>query len=103
MPQFIDSSGEIEIVSLSSRAARFTLGERVQLVFKLVDIANPPYKLSVTSPNGKIIVDQIIRDLPTGEPQSPPPFEFTPSITGVYKVEIREMRGRAYGKGDLKV
>jgi hypothetical protein len=102
MAQFIDSSGEIEIVSLS-RSSRFTLGERVQLIFKLVDAPNPPYKLTVTSPNGKIIVDQIIRDLPTGEPQSAPPFEFTPSVTGVYKIEMREMRGRAYGKGDLKV
>lgn len=103
MAQFIESSGEIEIVSLFSRAQRFTIGDRVQLIFKPIDEPNPPYQLRVVSPTGKQIVDTILRALPTGEPQSAPPFEFAPSVSGTYKVEIREMKGRAFGKGDLKI
>lgn len=103
MPQIIDSAGEIEIVVVSSRAAKFTMGERVSLVFRPIDAPNPPYTLRITSPSGKSIVDTIVRSLPTGEPQSAPPFEFSPSVLGVYTIELKESKGRAYGKGSLKI
>lgn len=103
MPHLIDSSGEIEIISLSSRISAFAIGDRVQLIFKPIDAPNPPYQLKVTSPSGKTIVDAIVRSLPTGEPQSAPPFEFVPTATGVYRVRIAEMRGRAYGEGKLQI
>jgi hypothetical protein len=103
MAYVIESSGEIEIISLASRTKKFAMGDRVQLVFKPIDQPNPPYTLRVLSPTGRSIVDTIVRDLPTGEAQSAPPFEFSPSVNGIYVVEIREMKGRAYGKGDLKV
>jgi hypothetical protein len=103
MAYVIESSGEIEIISLASRTKKFAMGDRVQLIFKPIDTPNPPYKLKVTSPTGKSIVDTLIRALPTGEPQSAPPFEFSPSVNGIYIVEIRESNGRAFGKGDLKV
>lgn len=103
MPQILDSSGEIEIVIVSSRVAKFAIGDRVQLVFRPIDAPSPPYTLRVTSPTGKSIVDTIIRTLPTGEPQSAPPFEFSPSVLGVYTVELKESRGRAYGKASLKI
>ena len=38
-----------------------------------------------------------------GEPQSAAPFEFVPSVHGIYRIEIREMRGRAFGRGNLKI
>ncbi|MEZ4294512.1 MAG: hypothetical protein R3B70_06020 [Polyangiaceae bacterium] len=99
MAYFTDSSGEIEIISVSSAS----VGDRVKLVFKPIDEPNPPYTLSVTSPTGSSIVDTVLRALPTGEPQSAPPFEFSPSVPGLYRVRIAEMRGRAYGEGKLKI
>lgn len=103
MPQFTDSSGEIEIVVTNSRVGAFSIGDRVALIFRPIDEPNPPYKLKVTAPSGATIVDTIIRSLPTGEPQSAPPFEFSPSVLGLYKIDIREMNGRAFGTGKLKI
>lgn len=103
MAHFIDSSGEIEIISLQSRSHAFAIGDRVQLIFKPIDQPNPPYKLKVTAPSGKTIVDTIVRSLPTGEPQSAPPFEFSPSVAGTYLVELHETKGRAFGSGKLKI
>lgn len=103
MAQVTESSGEIEIISLSPRMQAFSIGDKVQLVFKPIDQPNPPYQLKVWSPAGKPIVDTIVRDLPTGEPQSAPPFEFLPTATGIYRIRIGEMRGRAYGEGKLKI
>ena len=103
MAQFIESSGEIEIVSLSPRLRAFTIGDKVQLIFRPIDAPNPPYQLKVTSPSGKGIVDTIVRALPTGEPQSAPPFEFLPAVPGIYRIRISEMRGRAFGEGKLKI
>ncbi len=103
MSHVIESSGEIEIISLVSRTKRFEPGDRIQLIFKPIDAQTPPYKLRIVSPTGKGIVDTIIRDLPTGEPQSAAPFEFSPAVAGVYVVEIRSMKTSAYGKADLKI
>lgn len=103
MAHLTESSGEIEIISLSPRLQSFSIGDKVQLVFKPIDAVNPPYTLKVWSPSGKAIVDTIVRSLPTGEPQSAPPFEFLPSASGIYRIRISEMRGRAYGEGKLKI
>lgn len=99
----IDSTGEIEIINYPARLHKYSVGDRVQLIFRPIDEPNPPYQLKISSPSGSSIVDTIIRALPTGEPQSPPPFEFVPSAGGMYNVEIREMRGRAKGIGKLKI
>lgn len=103
MAHLTESSGEIEIISISPRLHAFTIGDKIQLVFKPIDAPNPPYQLKVVSPSGKSIVDTIVRDLPTGEPQSAPPFEFLPTATGIYVIRISEMRGRAFGEGKLKI
>lgn len=103
MAQFTDSSGEIEIVVQNSRVAAFSIGDRVQLIFRPIDAPNPPYKLKVTSPSGTMIVDTIVRSLPTGEPQSAPPIEFSPSVLGTYTIDIRETKGRSFGTGKLKI
>lgn len=103
MAHVTESSGEIEIISVVSRTKKFEPGDRIQLIFKPIDEPTPPYKLRILSPTGKQIVDTIIRDLPTGEPQSAPPFEFSPAVTGLYVVEIRAMKGSAFGKADLKI
>jgi len=103
MAHLIESSGEIEIIPQSPGSRAFSIGDRVKLVFTPINEPNPPYQLKVTAPSGSTIVDTIIRALPTGEPQSGPPFEFSPSVSGIYKIDIREMRGRAFGVGKLKI
>jgi hypothetical protein len=103
MAEFIESSGEIEILCVSRQFRTLSAGDKVELVFKPIDAPNPPYQLKVTSPSGKTIVDVTIRALPTGDPQSPPPFECLPSVNGDYRIEIRERNGRSYGACKLKV
>jgi hypothetical protein len=36
-------------------------------------------------------------------PQSPPPVEFVVSSPGVYRIEIKEIRGRNSGEARLRV
>jgi hypothetical protein len=110
MAASVDSSGEIEVTCFPIGPVqrmrvfdRVTIGDRLALVFTPIDEMNPPYQLKITSPSGANILDTIIRDLPTGLPQSPPPVEFVVSARGVYRVEIREMRGRQRGEASVKI
>ena len=50
-----------------------------------------------------MVVDRILRDLPTGLPQSEPPIELVVSLRGNYAIEIREVRGNLWGKATLRV
>ena len=112
MSALIELSGEIEIFCYPSGTATrnsvpffdaVTVGDRLSLVFTPNDGTSPPYALRIFSPSGANILDTIVRDLPTGTPQSPPPIEFVVSAKGVYRVEIREMRGRQYGEAKGRV
>lgn len=113
MPGPIDSSGDIEVFAHLSGAANsrnsvpsydaIGVGERVSLLFLPGDGSSPPYMLKIVSPSGATIIDTILRDLPTGAPQTPPPFEFVVSARGNYRIEIREMRGRQRGEATLRV
>jgi hypothetical protein len=112
MSATIESSGEIEIfcfpagVSTRSSVLFFdsvSVGDRLSLVFGANEGASPPFSLKVVSPSGATILDNIVRDLPTGLPQSPPPIEFVVSAKGVYRIEIREMRGRQRGEAKVRV
>ncbi len=80
-----------------------TVGDRLSLVFTPGDGANAPYSLKIFSPSGANILDTILRDLPTGLPQSPPPIEFVVSAKGVYQVVISELRGRQRGVAKVRV
>lgn len=109
----IESSGDIEIFCYpggggSSRASAsyfesVTVGDRMSLVFNPGDHTTPPYGLKIFSPTGKNILDNVLRELPTGQPQSPPPVEFVVSSPGVYRIEIKEIRGRQSGEARLRV
>lgn len=112
MSSYFESSGDIEVTaSLSSAAARpgnrlfgaITAGDRIYLVFTPIDATSPPYALKIVSPSGATIMDTILRDLPTGLPQSPPAAEFVVAAKGTYRIEIREMKGRQRGEATLKV
>jgi hypothetical protein len=112
MSALIEYSGEIEVFCYPSGASTrnsvpffdaVTVGDRLSLVFTSNDGTSPPYSLKIVSPSGATIVDSIVRDLPTGLPQSPPPVEFVVSAKGVYRIEIREMRGRQRGEAKVRV
>ena len=99
MARTIDSVGDIETVCKTDPA---TAGEEVRLIF-IAEDAEPPFNLKVKSPTGQIIVERVIRDLPTGKPQSAPPISFTPSVAGEYKVEIKQLYGKQKGDALLRV
>jgi hypothetical protein len=109
----IDSTGDFEVFAHIAGAANsrssvpsydsIAVGDRVSLLFLPGDGSAPPYSLKIFSPSGVNIIDTIVRDLPTGAPQSPPPFEFVVSARGNYRIEIREQRGRQKGEATLRV
>jgi hypothetical protein len=112
MSALIELSGEIEIFCYPSGSGTRTsvpffdtvgVGDRLSLVFGPADDTSPPYALKIFSPSGANILDMIVRDLPTGTPQSPPPIEFVVSVKGLYRVEIREQRGRQRGEARVRV
>lgn len=112
MPGPIDCSGPIEAFCLqvdapSSRRSvhsfdAISAGDRVALCF-VADGSSPPYSLRVRSPAGALVIDRLLRELPTGQPQSEPPIEMVVSTPGVYQIELKEVRGTQYCKATLHV
>ena len=49
------------------------------------------------------IVERVLRELPTGQPQSAPPITFTVSSAGDYKIEIKQLYGKQKGDAVLRV
>jgi hypothetical protein len=96
----IESVGDIETVCKTDPAKA---GEEVKLVFHSDDDMDPPFSLKVKSPSGKVIVERVIRDLPTPRPQSAPPITFTASSPGEYKIEIKQLYGKAKGEAVLRI
>jgi|HubBroStandDraft_4_1064222.scaffolds.fasta_scaffold63519_2 hypothetical protein len=115
MSSVLESSGDIEIFCYPSTISptigrssvpffdAVTIGDRLSLVFAPGDSTTPPYALKIFAPSGANILDSIVRSLPTGTPQSPPPIEFVVSARGVYRIEIREFKGRQSGEAKLRV
>ena len=108
----IESSGDIEIYCHPARSSnrgtvpffdKIPAGERLSLVFVPSETSIPPYALRVFSPSGANILDTLVRDPPTGAPQSPPPIEFVVSSPGVYRIEVRSLTGRQRGDAKIRV
>ena len=111
----LESSGDIEIFCYPSTVSpsigrssvpfyeSVGIGDRLSLVFTPGDGTSPPYGLRIFSPTGTNILDTIVRSLPTGTPQSPAPIEFVVSARGIYRIEIRELKGRQTGEAKLRV
>lgn len=78
------------------------VGDRVSLCFG-GDDTKPPYSLKIRAPGGSVVIERMIRELPTGRPQSEPPIEFVVSSRGAYLIEIKEVRGTNWGKATLNV
>jgi hypothetical protein len=95
-----ENVGDIETISQTDPAR---IGDLVKLVFRSDDEAEPPFNVRVKSPSGQVIVERVLRELPTGRPQSAPPVQFTASAIGAYKVEIWQLYGKQRGTATLNV
>lgn len=95
MPPVIEVTGSIETVL---GASSVKVGDTAKLVFRASDDSEPPFTCKVTSPAGKVIVERVLRDLPTGKPQSAPPITFVIAQGGTYKVDIWQLYGKSRGQ-----
>jgi hypothetical protein len=100
VPRNIENSGDIETICQTDPAVA---GETVKLVFRSDDDAAPPFTVKIKAPSGKIIVERVLRELPTGKPQSAPPISFTASAPGDYKIEVTQLYGKQRGDAVLHV
>lgn len=101
MPRPIDSSGEIE--TMLHGDFNLVVGDRVALVFHAIDDPLPPIEVVIQSPAGQKILERVLRELPTGLPQSAPPVEFVPSAKGIYQIQVKELRGKQRGNATLRI
>jgi hypothetical protein len=96
----IESSGAIDI---RCNTHGLLANKKAQLTFHAWDDASPPFQLTVVAPSGQVILDRLLRCLPTGDPQAPPPITFS-VLRGEYKITITELHGgKAQGKATLRV
>ncbi len=96
----IQSSGDIETIC---ETPGLTSGQTARVVFRAWDDVSPPFTIKVRAPHGKIILDRVLRDLPTGRPQSAPPVTFTVPTAGDYHLTIGELYGKSSGEATLTV
>lgn len=96
----VESSGSIETVCNTPGAK---VGDTLKLVFRALDDSEPPYTVKIISPAGKVVVERVLRELPTGRPQSAPPLTFTAPAEGDYRVEIWQLYGKSRGQATLRV
>ncbi|HZO12442.1 MAG TPA: hypothetical protein VFB62_04265 [Polyangiaceae bacterium] len=100
MAATIQSSGDIESICQS---ADVSAGSTAKIVFRTWDDASPPFTVKVKGPDGKTILDRVIRDLPTGKFQSAPPVSFSVESAGQYRIEIKELYGSKLGEATLTI
>ncbi|MFO0593101.1 MAG: hypothetical protein U0441_36500 [Polyangiaceae bacterium] len=100
MARTLESTGDIETISQTDPV---TTGDTVKLVFRAEDDAEPPFTVKIKSPSGKVILERVLRELPTGKPQSAAPLTFTVSATGDYRIEIKRLNGKERGDAILRV
>lgn len=100
MARTLESSGDIETISQTDPVH---IGDTVKLVFRAEDDAEPPFTVKIKSPSGKVILERVLRELPTGKPQSAPPLTMTVSAAGDYKIEIKQLQGKQKGEAVLRV
>lgn len=101
MPAKVDYSGGIE--SICQDPGALAPGMTAKLVFRAWDDVSPPVTIKVRAPDGTIILDRVIRELPTGSPQSGAPVTFLVAAAGTYQVHIKELYGQVEGSAKLVV
>jgi hypothetical protein len=100
VPARIENTGDIEVIL---QVSAISPGATASLIFKAWDDVSPPMTVKVRGPDGKILLERVIRDLPTGKPQSAPPITFLVAVVGAYKIEISQLYGSAAGHATLHV
>ena len=100
MPRTVENSGDIETICAQDPVRA---GDTVNLVFRADDDATPPFNMRIKSPTGKTILERVLRELPTGKPQSAAAVQFTASAAGEYKIEIWQLYGKMRGDTILRV
>ena len=99
MPATLETHGDIEVRCDTGSLAP---NRMAKLVFRAYDDASPPFQILIVAPSGNIILKRVIRVLPTGEPQSPPPVSFS-VVAGDYQITVSELKGSAEGHATLSV
>ena len=100
MARTVDNTGDIETYS---KADPVNAGDLVSLIFRADDEINPPFNIRIKSPSGTVILERVLRELPTGKPQSAGPVTFTASAPGEYKIEVWQLYGKQRGDAILRV
>ena len=100
MPRTIENHGSIEILTLTDPVEP---GDTVKLVFHHEDDVDPPLRVRIFSPSGERIFERVLREVPNGTPQSPPPLEFTAMLPGNYKILLEQLHGALRGEAVLFV
>src|SRR5262249_22462608 len=96
----IDNFGDIETLATPDPAR---VGDQVSLIFRSGADPSPPFQLRIRSPSGKLIVETVMRELPTDVAQSGKPITFVVSTVGDYKVEIKQLSGKQRGEAIIHV
>lgn len=100
MARTLESTGDIETICQTDPVHA---GDTVKLVFRAEDDAEPPFTVKIKSPSGKVILERVLRELPTGKPQSAPALALTVSAAGDYKIEVTQLYGKQRGDAILHV
>ncbi len=99
MPATLETQGDIEIICETTDLAP---NKNAKLVFRTWGAAQPPYQIVVRAPSGKVIVKRVIRQLPTGDPQSAPPVSFSVQ-KGEYEISVSQLKGGVEGHATLVI
>jgi hypothetical protein len=101
VPARIEFSGGIE--SICQDSAALSAGMTAKIVFKLWDDVTPPVTIKVRGPDGKMILDRVLREIPVAGPQSVAPVTFLVASAGVYQIHVKELYGQVEGNAKLTV
>jgi hypothetical protein len=100
MPATIEIHGDIEIICQA--LGELAPNKMARLVFRTYADAVPPWQVRVKSPSGNMILERVMRELPSGDPQSPPPVIFSVQ-RGTYEVTVKQLKGQAEGTATIAV
>jgi hypothetical protein len=96
----VDSHGDIETISQTDP---ISMGDTVKLVFRTTGDSTPPFTIRIWGPSGKVVMERVLRELPTGAPQSAPPLTFVASSGGSYRLDIWQLQGKSRGEATIVV
>ena len=99
MPATLETQGDIEVIC---ETTDLSPNKNAKVVFRTWGEAQPPYQIKVRAPSGNVILERVIRQLPTGAPQSAPPVSFMVQ-KGTYEITVEQLRGKAEGHATLVV